>query len=359
MWNTPSPVSYPSDPNQVFWGYTQGTDLRDNSIQDLANYYKRLVCCYTLGGFYDEYGIYHRSGYHYNIPMWEILNEVQSEHAMSAETYTRIYDAIAQAIQEVQPKMQFVGLALSTRDPDYLAYFVNSSNHVKSEIPLEWVSYHFYASPDDRTVISEYPTFFSQADKFFEEVAQMEKVRKQLAPWVKTTIDEIGVILPGDGDSQPAPVPDIYWNAAGAMFAYIFGNLIPQGIDVLGESQLVGYPSQYPSVSMMDWVTAKPNSRYWVLYLLHKNFHVGDKLVRTTSSDTSIYAQGFLSPNGKTILIINKSLQSAEIAVQGNMTGGILSYVDITTFEGPPASIKLTSNVFTVSPFAVAVVSLN
>lgn len=50
-------------------------------------------------------------------------------------------------------------------------------------------------------------------------------------------------------------------------------------------SQMIGYPSQYPSVSMMDWDTGKPNSRYWVLYLLHETFHVGDKLVETSSTN--------------------------------------------------------------------------
>ena len=54
---------------------------------------------------------------------------------------------------------------------------------------------------------------------------------------------------------------------------------------MLGESQLVGYPTQYPSVSMMDWTTAEPNSRYWVLYLLHEQFHAGDKLLETKYDD--------------------------------------------------------------------------
>ncbi len=56
-------------------------------------------------------------------------------------------------------------------------------------------------------------------------------------------------------------------------------------LEVLGESQMIGYPSQYPSVSMMDWDTAKPNARYWVLYLLHNSFGVGDFLVDTSVSN--------------------------------------------------------------------------
>ena len=49
---------------------------------------------------------------------------------------------------------------------------------------------------------------------------------------------------------------------------------------MIGESQLVGYPSQFPSVSMIDWKNGKPNARYWVLSLLKDNFHPGDQWSR-------------------------------------------------------------------------------
>jgi len=105
-------------------------------------------------------------------------------------------------------------------------------------------------------------------------------------------VDEMGVILPDD-NSQTAPVPPpIYWNAAGAMYAYLFGKMTPMGYDVLGESQLVGTPpipqwgipdAQFPSVSMLNWTTGEGNARYWVLKLLIDNFKAGDQLVETSS----------------------------------------------------------------------------
>ena len=33
MYKTDKPVTYPDDPNQVFWDYTQGTELRDPSMK--------------------------------------------------------------------------------------------------------------------------------------------------------------------------------------------------------------------------------------------------------------------------------------------------------------------------------------
>lgn len=67
-------------------------------MKELADYYARLVGWYTNGGLVDEYGVTHKSGHFYDIPYWEILNEVEAEHSMSVEYYTKIYDAIARFI---------------------------------------------------------------------------------------------------------------------------------------------------------------------------------------------------------------------------------------------------------------------
>ena len=43
LFKTPKPITYPADPNQVVWHYTQGTELRDPTLNELGNYYARLV----------------------------------------------------------------------------------------------------------------------------------------------------------------------------------------------------------------------------------------------------------------------------------------------------------------------------
>jgi len=68
MWKSDKPVSYPADPNQVTWDYTQGTEPRDPTFREVAEYYARLLSWYTKGGFTDEFGSRHDSGYHYSIP---------------------------------------------------------------------------------------------------------------------------------------------------------------------------------------------------------------------------------------------------------------------------------------------------
>ncbi len=72
------------------------------------------------------------------------------------------------------------------------------------------------------------------------EVQQIEQIRKNLSPETRTTIDELGIILPDDNTPGAAQFPLIYWNAGGALYAYAWAKLSRQRIDVVGHSQLVG-----------------------------------------------------------------------------------------------------------------------
>jgi hypothetical protein len=50
LYKTAKPVTYPSDPNQVNWIYTQGMELRDASGKQPGNYYApgELVCTWRF-----------------------------------------------------------------------------------------------------------------------------------------------------------------------------------------------------------------------------------------------------------------------------------------------------------------------
>jgi hypothetical protein len=370
MYKTDKPVTYPADPNQVTWTYEQGTTLRDPTMKEVADYYARLISWYTLGGFTDEAGIHHESGYHYPISHWEVLNEIDFEHHIDAETYTRLYDEVVTAAKKIQPEMKFVGLALAIpTDPHYFEYFLDPKNH-KPGIPLDFISYHFYAVPTaDQTPEVEQFTYFDQAEGFLKTVRYIESIRKRLSPETKTTIDELGVISADDiAQAEPGhvakPIENSYWNLAGAMYAYIFGELTKIGVDIAGESQLVGFPTQFPSVSMVDWNDGKPNARYWVLKLLHTNFRAGDKLVEIeppappVPNHPYVYSLAFLTQDGKRrVLLVNKRNRPFEVSVTG-AAGGSEEFVDQTTAMQPPASKKLTTDTLTLPGFAVAAVAL-
>src|SRR6185312_2132592 len=152
--------------------------------------------------------------------------------------------------------------------------------------------------PDEGPDVQQF-TFFDQADRFIASTCYIDAIRKRLSPTTRTTIDEIGSISADDGgQTDPKhvtkPIPDSYWNLSGATYAYLFGQLAGLGIEVIGESQLMGYPTQFPSVSMLDWNSGAPNARFRVLELLKKNFSPGVKLVRTQVEDAEIYGLGFI-----------------------------------------------------------------
>ena len=364
MFVSGKPSNYPQDPNQVTWDYEQGSALRDPTMKEVGDYYARLLAWYTQGGFTDELGKHHESGYHYSISHWEVLNEVDFEHHFDAETYTRLYDEVVTAMRKVQPDMKFVGLALALEnEPHYFEYFLNPKNH-KPGVPLDFISYHFYANaPSDESPSAVQFTYFDQADGFLRSVRYIEAIRKRLSPETKTTIDELGVISADDGgQNEPGhitkPIENSYWNLAGALYAYLFGELTKMGIDVAGESQLVGFPTQYPSVSMVDWNDGKPNARFWVLKLLHDNLGPGDKIVEITDDNPYVYALAFLTRDGKRrVLLVNKRDRTFDISVTGAAAGQI-SFVDQNTNFQPAATAKLNSDKLTLGGYSVAVVTL-
>lgn len=353
LFQTGKPVTYPADPDEAIWNYTQGKNLREGGLQELADYYARLVAWYTKGGFTDRQGHRHVSNFHYKIPYWEIFNEPDIEHGMSAEDYTVRYDAVAAAIHSVSPETKFVGLALAfpSGHPEMFEYFLDHRNH-RPGIPLDMISYHFYATP----AASETPdhwqyTFFNQADGFLNTVRYVEQIRKRLSPETRTNLDEIGSILPGDPAGMNT-IPDTYWNASGALYAYVYLQAMQMGIDIVGESQLVGYPTQFPSVSMVDWKTGRPNARFWVLKLIHDHFAPGDKLVPTRGSTGEVLAQAFVTPKGRALLLLNKRNWKARVQLKDEWRDAKVSIVD----SSAPRTERLEGSAIELGPFAVAVV---
>jgi hypothetical protein len=364
MFKTDKPVDAPSDPDKVAWNYEQGTELRDPSMKEVGDYYARLVSWYTQGGFTDELGVRHNSGHHYKIDYWEVLNEPEYEHAISPQTYTRLYDAVVTSVRRAAPQLKFLGMSLAapSKNPEFFEYFLDPKNH-EPGIPLDAISYHFYAVPtaDQSSEIHPF-TFFDQADHFLDTVRFAESIRLRLSPQTKTMLNEIGTIRAEDlGQADPAasaaPPPASYWNLSGAVYAYLYGQLAEQGIDVVGESQLVGYPTQFPSVSMVDWNTGKPNARYWVLKLVRDNFAPGDKFAETKIPTSSVFARGIITLDGKKkILLVNKRDRVVDVLLPGAAHAHV-QIVDQDTGVNP-ASSGMASEHLKLSGFAVAVVTL-
>jgi hypothetical protein len=268
-----------------------------------------------------------------------------------------MYDAIVGELKKISPTTKFIGISLAfNARPEYFEYFLNPKNH-KPGIPLDGISYHFYGTPSFATQTPEdyQYTFFDKTTAFLEKVKFIESIRKRLSPKTITTINEIGTII---GSNMGDDIPKEYWNLSGAMFADIYLELTKMGIDVAGESQLVGYPTQFPDVSMMDWSNGKPNSRYWILKLIKDNFGPGDKLVGTAFNGAEIIAQAFITATGKKILLINPRNKESKINLPVETKNATADYVDVSTGENPIAHMEIKDSSITLKPFAVAVLEL-
>jgi hypothetical protein len=372
LWKTPQPITYPSDPEQVFWDYTKGTELVDPTMNQAADYYARLISWYTKGGLTDEYGKWHESGHHYKIAYWEVLNEPDLEHLWTPEMYTKFYDTVTAAMLKVDPDLKFVGLGLASNlgQEHTLEYFLNPAHHAAGT-PLDFISYHFYAAPASGEKIDSWQyAFFNQADGFIKSVRLIEEIRKRYSPTTKTDLDELGIILKEDGKEIGTPgyvakdEPIGYWNLAASMYAYLYVEFAKIGIDVVGESQLVGYKSQFPSVSMMNYKTGEPNARFWVLKLLKDNFGPGDKLVDTSAHDLdggawndNLKAQAFDTARGKRLLLINLRLSPQMITLPEEFTDGHIWMVAPSTGDKSPATATVNGRTLQLEANEVAVVS--
>ncbi len=377
MFKTDKRISYPDDPDEIFWDYEQGTELRDPSMKEVADYWARVASWYTKGGFTDEYGKWHESGHHFKFDYWEVLNEVEFEHKMTPEFYTALYDAIVTEVRKVQPEMKFVGMALGPSgpltQPKWFEYFLDPKNH-KPGIPIDAFSYHYYCQPcpeNDAGPDTLAYTMFPNAIGFVNVARYIEQIRQRLAPQAMTMVSEIGTIYPDAQHEEKADqIPNAYWNASGAMFAFIYPQLARLGIDVMHGSELIDYPGQYPGTTMVHWRTGIPNARYWVLKLIRDNFEPGDKLVESGVSFEDpkianspptpqyVFGQSFIAKNGKKkILVVNKRDRPFDVII-ANSDGAGIEYVDQVTASKPPAKATVKGDRFTLNGFGVAVVTL-
>jgi hypothetical protein len=364
MFKRTEPIRYPADPNERFWKYTERGELRDPSCKEAADYFARIVSWYVNGGFKDELGQWHESGHHYKIDYWEVLNEPNLEREFSAETYTKIYDAVVEAIHKVSPQTKFVGISHSypAGAPEFFRYFLDPKNH-KPGIPLDMISYHFYAVPNaDEPPEAHQYTFFNQADRFLEITGYIETLRKMLSPRTGTMVNEIGTMLPDDWlQSKPGyvfkPIRPEYWNLSAAVYAYVFAGLARQGIDDASASGVPTAPGMWPSISILHWDTAEPNARYHVLKLIRDSFRPGDKLVETSTDGGYVTAQAFVGSSGeRKLLLINRRDHEFEINLE--TAGAKVEVVDVSTGSNPPASSSMAGSTFKLGGFGVAVVTI-
>lgn len=178
-WMFTDPVAVPEDPDTIVWDYERGTELRDPTMSEVADYFYRVASWYIAGGFTDEHGQWHESGHHHRFAYWEVLCEPDMR-GMSPQTYTALFDAVVDRLRPLDPEMKFVGLSLTHKhqNPEYFWTFLDPANHRHGTAP-DAMSLHFYAHPEIVDPLRPEPNapeshwrdiYFAQADGFVEQV---------------------------------------------------------------------------------------------------------------------------------------------------------------------------------------------
>jgi len=125
---------------------------------------------------------------------------------------------------------------------------------------------------------------------------------------------------------------------------------------------LVGFPTQYPDVSMINYQNNKPNARFWVLKMIKDNIKAGDKLVETSiaaNNGDDIAGQGFTNGNSKKVLILNKRNKTVQLKVPPEFKGAKISTIDERSGDDAPVQSVISGDAIELKPFGVCLVTLN
>ncbi|WP_326523538.1 hypothetical protein [Sphingomonas sp.] len=364
------------DPDAIDWLYGLSADcghnFRDSSLEEATDYFLRVAEWYIKGGFTDEYGKVHESGHRLKIDYWEVLNE-QDEgrhgHQIPVDVYTRFYDKLVAKLRPLDPDMKFSGLGLwSPENLHYFEHFLNPSNHAPGT-PIDMVSYHKYiASPRGGAVEDWHKPMFDKADEFLVMVGKIERMRQRLAPDTKVFISELGVM---DGeqiantkadregrvtDYSDPDIDDAYWTLGASIHAYCYLGAMRRGVDAVAASELVDYPGQYAGTNLIHWRTGEPNAMYRVIKLLRDNLLPGSDLVDTASGHPDVEAQAFATPEGRKLLLINKTPAPIELPTD-LPGGGKAQWVDRDSKSAPPREAAFSGGAVRLGAQAVMLIS--
>eukprot|EP00048_Salpingoeca_helianthica_P017509 m.237593 g.237593 ORF g.237593 m.237593 type:complete len:591 (-) comp21225_c0_seq1:25-1797(-) len=360
-WLFSSTWSYPDNPATVSWSYETGTTCKN--LTALGEYYGRVASWYIKGGLHDEYGQYHASGHRLNLTQWEVLNEVAHEHANTKESYTALYDAIVLGMKAALPAghhVSFTGLAMANIDStdmlvEWVEYFLDPRNH-KPGVPIDTISYHAYPTASFGPDASQYTGFFSYVDEFMGKIDAIEAVRQRLAPRTKVSLNEVGTIADTAIDTP------LYWTASAAYFAYFFMSVSMKNISLLGQSQYVGAPGQFPSVSMINWTDGSGTARFWGVHLLLEHFQtpstrILETLVQAGGIAALAYEYGE-SGNG-VMLLVNTKMATTSVRLPDTPPNASAQVIDSVSGSGPARSVPLDNHVLQLLPYATAVVPIS
>ena len=362
----------PKDPSQKKvwpWYGGDGHHLRDPSLKELVDYHDALVGHFARG---ESAGAGDTDPHTWRIGTYEFLNEPNWEHKFTKEEYTRMYDAVVLRLQSKDPnrrdpinRMHYMGASHGkpSDDPEFMEYFLNPANHAAG-VPVDHISYHFYAHAYRDQPASEIPkTLFEESDRFLHTVDQVEGYKKKFYPTPdgrmapQTSINELGTLLKDSKrtDKDVGELPKNYWNVSAAVQSHLMLQLVERGIDMVGASQLVADPGEFPSVALTDYRTGLPNARLRSLKLLMDAFKPGDQWFPAHSPSPDLSALAIQSKDGRRrLILVNHTEKPLDLEVPC-AKGARQRMVDLESQDSPPSDQTLATDSVRLGGFGVSV----
>eukprot|EP01050_Picozoa_sp_SAG11_P021015 SAG11_NODE_3658_length_2305_cov_1.266999_3_plen_170_part_00 len=169
---------------------------------------------------------------------------------MQVRAYTQFYDGVVQQLQQDHAELglKYHGLVLAdillksegtayeTDAEEYFHYFLNRSNHATG-VPLDYVSYHWYGTANGHGANWTAWRPFEQAEIMLAKAARLQSIVQQLSPTTKVNVDEIGSLY---GCDDVFGADRFYFNAIGAVYAFVYSELAELGVEIMAASQLTG-----------------------------------------------------------------------------------------------------------------------
>jgi hypothetical protein len=289
------------------WMFNKYGQLRDPTFHEFAKYMARLVAWYNKGGFYDDYGVYHKSGYSEWVHTWEIWNEPSSSYEIPVPVpdksapfldpihLAKLYNVTEAAMRAVDPSIVIGGPALSGHTDyafaDYIGPFAANLTQ-----PLGFVSFHLYATgsitePDQIAL-----------DRLRERlpyvIRSLQPIAHRLNGWRGAPIwlDETGF---NESSRLPAD-PRLNSRITNTSIADTFAIATNLDVGWVDEFPFVGYAPG----GLVDHNTAATHTSYWLYSLLSQTMPAGSLRLAVNNPYPQFSVMATLAPLNRAIYVL-------------------------------------------------------
>jgi hypothetical protein len=286
--------------------YDANRNLLDPTYEQFATYTQQLVQYYNTGGF-TAGGQTLVSPSPYPITWWGIYNEPNINNLTAAQ-YTDLYNAVAPAMQTIDPSLKFAAVELADFGSEEQKFMPTFVAGVTAHVDV--VATHFYSScnqaDSDQQLLSTVPGFASGVQYIYSQLATNPALAT-VPVWI--TENNVNADYDkGGGISACNGTPFVTdKRGSSAFFAawrpYVFSQLGKAGAQALYHWAFPG-DAQYGE---LDDSSGQTRLSYWVDYWLERMFPAApgaDMLVQTSTDDANLETLAVKNADGSVVVMV-------------------------------------------------------